>query len=404
MTLKYEYNYQKLQSQKEKKQPLYSVAKVTMIIILLVLGLLTICIVFYSAPYVKNSVHRPTLKIGLKMPRKQVSLKSKIAIVVVYGGGKLPKYSKKFLDSVKNKEMDVLFVSMDGSPLLDTQYKNIKQISLATDFYSFTTGRLCKAYGGCSSNEQIKLRFLIQKRLQKPFLICELRPLYSFIFAEYLKEYEYVGWGDIDTVWGDVSILTQYLQYDIVTVAFSDMNRLYLRGQFTIFRNILNLTLSFTKAISMVNFIKALKSKTMLPEEGMFSKYMISSNYSIIILPFQRSSWDCRDNIIRNGNIIECDKAEKFPKISNIPVGPAQEKMIVTKENSDDCSTNWIIKEYRTCIKAVSFGFLTIKSNVVYSHPISSEQHKSIARFPLFYHFQLEKGHFEFKDVSLKSK
>ena len=391
------YKYKTNSTQKENTKLLYSFGKVVFIV-KLGLSLLSICIFLYSVLHVENLSYQPTVMLELEIPIAQKSPKNKIAMVIVYGGTKLPKYSKKFLDSVQNQDMDVLLVSTEFSSLLERKYKNIKQIHLPRDFYTFTAERICEAYGSCNANEQTKLRFLIQKRLQKPYLICELRPMFSYIFADYLKEYKYVGWGDMDTVWGDASVLAQYLQYDVVTVSFNDMNRIYLRGQFTIFRNTLDLAIAFTKAISMSNLIEALKGDTMLAEEGLFSKYMISTDYSILILPFQRSSWgDCRDNVVQNGNLIECDNAEDVSRNAHIPVGPTTEEIIITEANSDDCSTYWVRKKYRTCIRSIPFGFLTVKNNTIYAHPVSNEQQKSIAKFPLLYHFQLEKGNFEFK-------
>ena len=386
-------HYEKIGNQKENKSKwnLLQFAKLSAVV--------TICsLLFSTLPNSSTSIPLP-VKHTYDSSLHQPVMKNKIAILIVYSGKQLPDYSDVFLNSVQNKSIDVLFVSMSGVSLLSKKYQNIKQIKLHTNFYALTAARLCKAYGGCSVQEASNLSFLIQMRLKKPYLVCELRPMFSYIFADYLTDYEYVGWGDMDIVWGDVNTLNLYLEFDVISVSFGDIDRLYLRGQFTIFRNELALSLSFVDAIPKDKLMMNLLNPNMIPEEGLYSKYMIGSNYTILILPFQRSSWDCAKNVILNGTELECDEAEPITKLLKIPIGPAQSRIAISKKNSKNCSTHWVQEEYRTCIHAVSFGFIIILNNIAFLHPVSEQEHKSIARYPLFYHFQIEKNKFAFKTI-----
>lgn len=41
--------------------------------------------------------------------------------------------------------------------------------------------------------------------LEKPYKLCDYRPAYGVIFEDYIKEYDFWGYGDIDLVYGDLS-------------------------------------------------------------------------------------------------------------------------------------------------------------------------------------------------------
>lgn len=66
--------------------------------------------------------------------------------------------------------------------------------------------------------------------LQKPYKLCDFKPVYGQAFAPELKGYDFWGYCDVDLLWGDISrFITDELleQYD----------RLYTRGHCCIYRN-----------------------------------------------------------------------------------------------------------------------------------------------------------------------
>ena len=66
--------------------------------------------------------------------------------------------------------------------------------------------------------------------LSSAYKLCDYRPLYGYIFQEYIEGYDYWGYCDIDTVLGDISsflIRNNYTCYD----------RIGEKGHFTIYRN-----------------------------------------------------------------------------------------------------------------------------------------------------------------------
>lgn len=54
------------------------------------------------------------------------------------------------------------------------------------------------------------LKLLIEKKLKRkilltrPYKLCDYKPLYGFIFSEYLKGYDYWGYCDMDMIFGDL--------------------------------------------------------------------------------------------------------------------------------------------------------------------------------------------------------
>lgn len=65
--------------------------------------------------------------------------------------------------------------------------------------------------------------------------LCDLKPAYGAIFQDYLKKYDFWGYGDIDVVYGDIrKFITDRMldDYDVIT---SFVN--HLAGHFVLFRN-----------------------------------------------------------------------------------------------------------------------------------------------------------------------
>lgn len=44
--------------------------------------------------------------------------------------------------------------------------------------------------------------------LDHPYKICDYRPAFAFIFSDYIKDYDFWGWGDLDVVYIPLSVNT----------------------------------------------------------------------------------------------------------------------------------------------------------------------------------------------------
>lgn len=96
------------------------------------------------------------------------------------------------------------------------------------------------------------------------FVLTDYKSLFGYVFSDYLQHdddggggmadgsadgsakgkdagrYTHWAWADMDVVWGDLGTWIEedeWRDYDVVSYSFGDNRALYLRGQFTMFRN-----------------------------------------------------------------------------------------------------------------------------------------------------------------------
>ena len=82
----------------------------------------------------------------------------------------------------------------------------------------------------------------ISIRISHPYKICDFRPAFGVIFKDYIKNYGFWGYCDLDLIFGKISdfINRDHLKiYDVIT---SKPN--YISGHFTLYRNC-----SFTQSL-----------------------------------------------------------------------------------------------------------------------------------------------------------
>ena len=135
----------------------------------------------------------------------------KIAIIVVYYG-EFPPYFDLWLKSCEyNPTIDFFVVTDNKSDIFP---ENVHKIGLSFDeFRTLTEKKLCMPIA-----------------LERPYKICDFRPMYGLIFEEYVKNYDYWGHCDVDLVFGDIR---KYLdKYNI-----NDFVRFGYLGHLSLYRN-----------------------------------------------------------------------------------------------------------------------------------------------------------------------
>eukprot|EP00834_Sanchytrium_tribonematis_P003285 NODE_122_length_17689_cov_1.046219.p4 type:complete len:301 gc:universal NODE_122_length_17689_cov_1.046219:12915-13817(+) len=294
--------------------------------------------------------------------------------------------------------MDFYFVSTENKTIIPEQHRhltNLKQIYLDTEFYEYVANRLCQVYT-CTEEDKQRMIQIFKIRFQVKHNLSELKTFSPFIFNDYLKDYDYVGWTDVDIAYGDISMLYPHLKYDFITISVeSDVGMLYLRGPFTIMRNRMDVLKSFSEYMSLDYFFKVFKptskvSETeLVREEGGYSKYIVKSKYSTAFLPFRSETYSCRRVIHITGHLecLDYKSSKKFkPFVAENPVIFDLPDGIVKK-----CNIHWVPKEDRMCIKA-PFGFTFTKDGIakVYRQENPGSYHK----MPLLYHYQFHKAKF----------
>ena len=127
--------------------------------------------------------------------------------------GKLPNYFPLFLKSCeKNREYNWLIFTDD---LENYRYpNNVTKIFMQFD----------------KMIEIIEDKFQFKTNITSPHKLCDFKPAYGFLFEEYITEYEFWGFCDVDVIFGNLDdFLTDNLleKYD----------KFFTLGHLTIFRN-----------------------------------------------------------------------------------------------------------------------------------------------------------------------
>jgi len=71
--------------------------------------------------------------------------------------------------------------------------------------------------------------------VEKAYKLCDFKPAYGYIFHDYVKDYDFWGYCDIDVIFGNIrSFMTEELlnEYDIISARHD-----YLTGCFALYRN-----------------------------------------------------------------------------------------------------------------------------------------------------------------------
>lgn len=139
-------------------------------------------------------------------------MKSRVCFLMPYFG-KLPYNFDLWLSFCeKNQNFNWLFFTNDKTSYLYPKNVSVKYCSLE------------------ELKESIEKKLNVSVSLEKPYKLCDFRPLYGIIFEEYLKDYDYWGYGDLDTIIGDLSKF-------ITDERLKDYDKISLMGHLSVLRN-----------------------------------------------------------------------------------------------------------------------------------------------------------------------
>ncbi len=139
-------------------------------------------------------------------------LMKKLCFVIPYFG-KLPNYFQLFLNTCATNEKYDWIVFTDDS----TTYRypqNVKMVYMT--------------FNECQRLVESKFDFHVS--LAEPYKLCDLKPMYGYIFEQYLEDYKFWGHCDVDTLMGNLGnwLTDEFLElYD----------KIFCLGHMTIYRN-----------------------------------------------------------------------------------------------------------------------------------------------------------------------
>lgn len=89
----------------------------------------------------------------------------------------------------------------------------------------------------------VKEKLGFQIKLTRAYKLCDIKPFYGIVFADYLDGYEYWGYGDTDVVYGDI---VQYLK----KIDYSSYDKINWMGHLCFIRNQKDCNAAALKSVS----------------------------------------------------------------------------------------------------------------------------------------------------------
>jgi hypothetical protein len=127
--------------------------------------------------------------------------------------GKLPSSFNIFLDSARKNDRITFFIFSDSNDVLKYAGGNIIVNILSLEDI------ICRCPKDC------------RRGLRIPYKLCDYKPLYGELFKDYITDFEFWGYCDIDLVLGD-------LQSYLFGLELSRFDRLFDWGHLTFYRNV----------------------------------------------------------------------------------------------------------------------------------------------------------------------
>ena len=146
----------------------------------------------------------------------------KIIVIIPHFGTLPPQYKMWRASALFNSDIDFLFFTdCDVAPAPNII---VHKMSFA-DF-----------------RQNIQDKFDFQIVLDRPYKICDYRPAFAYIFSEYVKDYAFWGWGDLDVVYGDI-------RHFVTDEVLSRYKMISGFGHFTLYHNDEYANTFFMKAV-----------------------------------------------------------------------------------------------------------------------------------------------------------
>ena len=112
---------------------------------------------------------------------------NKICIIFPYFGKLPPQFKFWWQSALKNPTIDFMIFT-DNQSILSEE-------NIYVQYLSFEECRLL-----------VQKQFSFPINLNSPYKLCDYKPAYGSIFYEYIKDFDFWGFGDIDLIYGDIRL------------------------------------------------------------------------------------------------------------------------------------------------------------------------------------------------------
>ncbi|WP_369396079.1 DUF6625 family protein [Lacticaseibacillus pantheris] len=111
--------------------------------------------------------------------------------------GQFKNYFQLFLNSCKkNPDFDWLFITDS-----DFNYDVPDNVRVVKSTFN-------------QVKERVQSKFTFKVNLSSPYKLCDLKPMYGYIFEDYLVDYPFWGYCDVDVIWGRISDFVADQEFD----------------------------------------------------------------------------------------------------------------------------------------------------------------------------------------------
>ena len=145
--------------------------------------------------------------------------------------GMLPNYTQLFLNSCKyNKDFNWTLITDDHTDYVFPDNVRVVYMSFSevVDF--------------------VKSKFDFDVCFENPRKLCDMKPMYGYLFEEFNEGYDYWGFGDLDVILGDLA--------DFITDEMLTYDKLFTLGHMTIMKNTDFMNTLFMKPVDGVEYYK----------------------------------------------------------------------------------------------------------------------------------------------------
>lgn len=123
---------------------------------------------------------------------EKIIIKNTVAIIIPYFG-KFPNYFQFWLESCRYNPTVDWFIFTDDNDKYDFP------INVHVLYLSFNDIVL-----------MIQQQFEFKINIPSPYKLCDFKPTYGIVFSQYIKDFRFWGFGDMDLIYGDIrSFLTE---------------------------------------------------------------------------------------------------------------------------------------------------------------------------------------------------
>jgi len=133
--------------------------------------------------------------------------------------GNYPWYLPYFLNSCSYNISVAFFIFTDNQDNLIHLPANVKIIPYSIEQFKTDASKVLG----------------IEVAIESGYKLCDFKPAYGFIFSDWIKDYDFWGYCDVDVIFGNIrSFMTDELlnEYDIISARHD-----YLTGCFALYRN-----------------------------------------------------------------------------------------------------------------------------------------------------------------------